>query len=635
MPKSKAAIPANYEIAEPLASGMFAPQMPAAEQHAFAVAPKTAKKDEIEKRAVWIVHGMGQQIPFETLDSLTEGVMSVASPPAGQHAFSPRARSIRVGDQVLQRVELQVTGASGKPYELHLYEAYWAPLTEGVAKLRDVTGFLLDGALRGVLNSFKKFQRALFGKVWCYHISWHTPMYICVVLLLLAALTAMNAVILAASATQLEVFSLNLPIGADQWRMLAALGSAISAVAITLGAVLFMAELSKSPQLSSLRRFALGFLSWAGTILTVMAIVAGGALFLLVAAEDRIRDWVSPVAPADPPAFAVTSAKGIWHWLSRTCGPSLQRDSTLLIFACVFVIAVALLARGWKRSNRSRRADFSDSIVLSVLLAAAFVIHIAAIASPFVAGLREGLATLAPESWLASSWWVWPFLIFVSAQVRSCLIEYVGDVAIYITPNKVDRFNEVRDKIKDTALQSASAVYLAMNEDGSDFAYQQVAVIGHSLGSVIAYDTLNRLINDDRLAQDRLKIAERTCLFETFGSPLNKIAFLFTIQGTDSFQIREQLAEVVQPMIMNYGYRQFPWINVRSRNDIISGEVYLYDVDPSHSTDCSSGQPVSTPAGARPALDLIDKDAAVAITAHVDYWKNQTVWQQLLDHIAP
>src|SRR3981081_2138504 len=27
-----------------------------------------------EKRAVWVVHGMGQQIPFETLDSLTTGL---------------------------------------------------------------------------------------------------------------------------------------------------------------------------------------------------------------------------------------------------------------------------------------------------------------------------------------------------------------------------------------------------------------------------------------------------------------------------------------------------------------------------------------------------------------------------------
>jgi hypothetical protein len=635
MPASKQTkVPPNYEIAEPEARGAF-PMYPSAEQtKMFAFAPRVAKTGEIEKRAVWIVHGMGQQIPFETVDSLTEGLMSAAKPPTGQPAFTPKARSVRVGDQVLQRVELQVAGESGKTYELHLYEAYWAPLTEGVANLRDVTSFLLNGALRGILNSFKKFQRAIFGEVWCYEITRRTPLYILAVLLILAALTVMNAVIVAATAAQFKLFSMQLPIGVEQWKMLASLGSAISAVAISLGAVLFLAEMCKSPKLSSARRLWLGFVSWTGTILTAGAIMAGGALFALIAAEDRIHDWVSPPPPVDPPAIVVASARGIWHWLLQACGPSLQGASTLLILATLGVIAAALVVRGWKRSNRARRDDFANSGVLVALLSVAFLIQIAAIVSLLAPGLRDPWG-IDSKPWIASPWWVWPFLIFVSAQVRLILIEYVGDVAIYITPNKVDRFSETREKIKDTARQSASAVYLAMNREGNAFEYEKIAVIGHSLGSVIAYDTLNRLINDDRLSQDKLRIAGRTCLFETFGSPLNKIAFLFTIQGKDSYQIREQLAEVVQPMIMNYGYRPFPWINVRSANDIISGEVYLYDVDAKNSTDCTTGKQVPSPAGAHLAVDVIDKDAAVALAAHVDYWKNKTVWEQLCKYVAP
>jgi hypothetical protein len=635
MPASKQTkLPANYEIAEPEARGVF-PMYPSAEQaKMFAVAPRAVKPGGIEKRAVWIVHGMGQQIPFETVDSLTEGLMSAAKLPTGQTAFAPKARSIRVGDQVLQRVELQVAGESGKTYELHLYEAYWAPLTEGVANLRDVTSFLLNGALRGILNSFKRFQRAIFGEVWCYEVTWHTPVYISAILLILAALAVMNVVIVAATAAQLELFSIQLPIGVEQWNMLAALGSAISAVAIALGAVLFLAEMCKSPQLSSARRLWLGFVSWTGIILTACAIMAGAALFALIAAEDRIRGWVSPPPSVDPPAIVVASAKSIWHWLLRDCGASLQGASTLLIFAVLAVIAVALFVRGWKRSNRAKRTDFANSGILVVLLGVAFLIQIAAMVSPFAPGLRDRWG-IDLNPWVSSSWWVWPFLAIVGAQVRLVLIEYVGDVAIYITPNKADRFSETRDKIKNTARQSASAVYLAMNHDGSDFEYEHVAVIGHSLGSVIAYDTLNRLINDDRLSQNKLRIAGRTCLFETFGSPLNKIAFLFTIQGKDSFQIREQLAEVVQPMIMNYGYRPFPWINVRSGNDIISGEVYLYDVDGKNSTDCAAGKQVPSPAGAHLAVDVIDKDAAVALAAHVDYWKNKTVWEQLCKYVAP
>jgi hypothetical protein len=114
-----------------------------------------------EKRAVWVVHGMGQQIPFETLDSLANGLLDVLP---GQQV-TPRLRTVKIADQVLQRVELDVDGINkdnaGKPrkhYELHLYETYWAPKTEGVAQLTDVVSFLWDGGLRGILNSIKSFK---------------------------------------------------------------------------------------------------------------------------------------------------------------------------------------------------------------------------------------------------------------------------------------------------------------------------------------------------------------------------------------------------------------------------------------------------------------------------------------------
>jgi hypothetical protein len=151
-----------------------------------------------EKRAVWVVHGMGQQIPFETLDSLATGLLGALPNPT---QVTPRLRTVKVGDQVLQRVELDINGVSeasvGKPvkkYELHLYETYWAPKTEGVARLKDVVSFLWDGGLRGILNSFKSFQRAMFGVMAPFAIRWLTPFWLCLTLLILVALTAINAV---------------------------------------------------------------------------------------------------------------------------------------------------------------------------------------------------------------------------------------------------------------------------------------------------------------------------------------------------------------------------------------------------------------------------------------------------------
>jgi len=102
-----------------------------------------------EKRAVWIVHGMGEQIPFETVDTLTRGVIDAVKP--GHLTRKPRLRTVNIGGQVIQRVELDIQGAQtdrhkpAEQYELHLYESYWAPKTEGVAKLTDVMSFFVAG----------------------------------------------------------------------------------------------------------------------------------------------------------------------------------------------------------------------------------------------------------------------------------------------------------------------------------------------------------------------------------------------------------------------------------------------------------------------------------------------------------
>jgi hypothetical protein len=211
---------------------------------------------------------------------------------------------------------------------------------------------------------------------------------------------------------------------------------------------------------------------------------------------------------------------------------------------------------------------------------------------------------------------VWPFLIAISAKVRTLLVQYVGDVAAYVDSNRVDKFDKLREEIKETARKSASAVFLAKAPGSKQFEYEQVAVVGHSLGSVIAYDTLNRLINDDGLSRRRLRVVDRTRVFLTFGSPLDKIAFFFAIQGKNTGRIRERLAAAVQPLIQDYADRTFPWINVFSTNDIISGSLDFYD---------QKGAPV--PPG---VINVPDEDAFIPLAAHVDYWKNSTIWDQLL-----
>lgn len=554
-------------------------------------------------RAVWIVHGMGQQIPFETLDSLAQGLLSVAKPIA---QVTPRLRTVKLGDQTMQRVELDVNGAINpdNQYELHLYEAYWAPKTEGVAKLQDVISFLVDGGRRGLLNSVTKFKRALFGGMEEFRVPVRTPIWISLALLILLALTIINGVIVAAGAAKTKVPVLAGTSLEIHWPQLTAIASCMTAVAFTFGTILFLAELSKPKKLRHATRLMLSIVVWVGFVGTVFVILVAASVMALAMCPH----W----APA---------------WFVAMHRAQLQAFVTLAILTCGLLVALAMGRRAYLRSSeRELRADRP----LVCLLFLAFLLHLASIAVPAWLLFVRGFDLKPDPAWsfVYSSVWVWPFLIVLSAQIRTVLIEYVGDVAIYVTPNKLDRFDDVRNKIKDLARNVASAVYLAC-EEGTDnqFLYNQVATVGHSLGSVIAYDTLNRLMLDDWIARNHLGIANRTNSLVTFGSPLEKTAFFFTIQGKDTLRIRERLAATVQPMIESYQkFRKFPWINIYSRNDIVSGKLEFYDLP-------RMQEPVEIPPKA--VHNLIDKDACVPLVAHVDYWKNPMLWTELYAQIAP
>lgn len=571
------------------------PLSPAAVAPDVALERAPAKKATRPKRAVWIVHGMGQQVPFETLDSLTSGVRNAAPRPTS----TPRLRSVKFGDQVVERVELDVHGQSGAEYELHLYEAYWAPVTEGVAKLSDVISFLFDGGLRGMLNALRPFNRAMFGGMQPFKIHKRTAVWILWTLLVVLALIAINAFIVAAgaSSSKIPLFG-GLAIG-QQWEALTALASGMCSVALTFGAILFLSEMSKPANLNNMWKTVICYGGWIGFVCTTLAIIATAGLML----GDIKFEWVQTLLK-DMPRKEV------------------QGISTLLILTTALVVGLAMAYRGFLRSSAQ---PLRGNGVLVFFFAISFVLHLFCILGPLLASL----SVLSLPEWLSgivaclsNPIWVWPFLIALGKNVRTLLVQYVGDVAIYITANKLDRFETTRQKIKTIALTSASGIYQAKNDSNTDFEYEKVALVGHSLGSVIAYDTLNKLLVDDQLAGYQNQIENRTCLLETFGSPLDKIAFFFTIQGKDSFHIREQLASLVQPLIQSYSaYRKFPWINVYSKNDIVSGDLFLFDIP---------GKAIP------PAINnLVDDQAVVPLAAHVDYWKNKLVWEQLYNTVAP
>ena len=141
-------------------------------------------------------------------------------------------------------------------------------------------------------------------------------------------------------------------------------------------------------------------------------------------------------------------------------------------------------------------------------------------------------------------------------------------------------------------------------------AYDRVLIAAHSLGTIIAYDTMNVLLNNARTADpadpDSFQASDLNNLrgLLTFGSPLNKIFYFFREQDDPKYALRRQSLTLLSgfrlkrtlthpvpspPFEDNPDPRWiaanvalatgFRWINAYSLLDPISSKIVFYDVD--------------------------------------------------------
>lgn len=227
------------------------------------------------------------------------------------------------------------------------------------------------------------------------------------------------------------------------------------------------------------------------------------------------------------------------------------------------------------------------------------------------------------KHWLAAAvqTLAWLATIGQAFFVRYFLIEYAGDVAAYISPFKDSKFDSIRTEIRAIGLNVARVIYGFDASRGVPH-YGRIVIAGHSLGSVLAYDTLNAIINLDGATPGDRHAVERTTHLITFGSPLDKTAFLFRNQSNHiADPIREQMAAGMQPLIRSYAdFRQhLKWINLWSKMDIISGELNYYDVAP-------ESDPLHV-------QNKQDPDASTPLAAHVQYWNGRLLARELYDAV--
>jgi len=178
-----------------------------------------------------------------------------------------------------------------------------------------------------------------------------------------------------------------------------------------------------------------------------------------------------------------------------------------------------------------------------------------------------------------------------SALMKEPVPDFIGDLVRYLDLDPRSENFETRRRIINGALEE-------LRELIRDDSYSQIIIVGHSLGSVIAYDALNRIIleaNAEGLTEEE---ASKIKGLVTFGSPLDKIACFFRERVDSSKEVQRQvLANLhgfrARPMEkdnpeekpkfdvdtpIKYTLDKTRWLNFYHTQDLISGRLDLYDL---------------------------------------------------------
>lgn len=571
----------------------------------------TTKAKRKRTVALFVAHGMGQQIPFQTLDQIATGLRKVDGGSTKQNDRW-NVRGVKFKDQWLSRIELELKSNTKDEVEVHLYEGYWAPRTEGKITTRGVIEFLWGAGRNGIKNGSRNFDRWLFGKYREFPSPIRIVLYLLIALMTVIALVTMNTTIalVAAGRAFLEKPAAWLTNGlfADLTTTfnVVVTGMVIFGISLGIAYLLRWLKISGRLELPDGVRRAWGLITIilfiAVLFVVILAALSIGLLFYghVKLNQEDFEIWHKIV-----PEAIVTGFNGAFNtgalWLAGL---------GIGIFLLLWLVKIGIGV--WRDvANYRQGRGYTILVVASLALLCVAGAWLAGSFVDIYHHIRKGDGAIE----VARNGLAWPLLIAVSAFVRKILVQYVGDVAIYVTPYKLDGYFHLRDEIKTCVEKVAHAVYAMKRQDGPEPKYDKVYMVGHSLGSVVVYDVLNRLVNDDEAAGRPLDVVARTPLLLTFGSPLDKTAFLFAAQRNHTEEAREALAATVQPLLQEYRFRPERWINIYSPWDIISGDLGFYDPPDSRST--------------QRVENLIDRDATTLLAAHVEYWNNSFLFETL------
>jgi hypothetical protein len=453
------------------------------------------------RSAMLIIHGIGEQDPYETLDSFARGLFSYLRDRASLNpVLSPLTVALK--DWTQAGVRITVNPGQGPALEgrLDLFEYYWAPDTEDKLRWKDTLNWLVQTdltPLRYFADNLQEMMSARgqsFGSALAYSIK----------------LCAREI---------LRVLLLYIPLAIACLRLLT-------------------------------------WLSHPRSVWTSLQPIAS--------ALHQYSFWPKPLALV----FYAACVLMLWFMLQslsaylKSGSQSIQQQAGAVWLVFAFLAAVFFFLLGYAVSVHW-------SIDLRPLAAAIF-------------------AKRVISAWLA---------LAIAAFCYYVLTAYVADVAVYVAADAKSKNYAARTSI----LQGSSAALARLLADDQ---YDRVILAGHSLGSVIAYDTLNELLAqcngapgplDDRPGLPlQLPQLQKLAGLLTFGSPLDKIYYFFRQHVKDDQAIRAQILSMLYsfrktpsgrdytPFEFDYRFSQLDqlvWLNAYAHMDPVSARLKFYELD--------------------------------------------------------
>jgi hypothetical protein len=486
-------------------------------------APLAPRILQSARTAILVIHGIGEQNPYETLDQFARNLTRYLKHEGGIDDLTVSAQKIDHNDWVEAMVHLETKAHGPRTMEGHtsahidLYEYYWAPMTEDKISYKQTISWLIKTTLTPI-RMLDQNIRAIKDEPDPEDLSRPAIFY------------------------------------RELWRI----------------AMLYI---------------PLAF------VLLVMALWLPSALSLTL----NLKDISKQIAD---------------HWSKIPLHVRIEGLGITLLLAislAMYWLALKQLAVKWLRWFRNQDAMLDSSVTLNTFIAATV-----AASAGIGALLKSGMAqhfrpNLNKHALVAVGVTLLAFA--VARVIQYFLAEFVGDVAVYVNADAKARNYAVRRAILNQAVAAITRI-LKDKVKG----YNRVIVAGHSLGSVIAYDSLNELLNrceqgtaldhasyatPDQIAGIQPAAAEthRSDLDKikglvTFGSPLDKVHYFFRDFVPDSQSIRSQILALLHSFRTlgpgrDYGiYRLQPyiadqlgnvmWLNAWSKKDPVSGMLHFF-----------------------------------------------------------